>query len=278
MNCSRARDLIPDLAAGSLDSKLEAEVRAHIQGCPACAEDLQSLTQTLNLLDAMPTPKPSSRVRQSVYAAIEQEKRAVASSPVSKPKSARRSLLFWILQPVAACALIALGFLVGERHEAATAALPVATPASVAKADPSTQQQIAALQEKVDTMTQLVGYSLAKNSTNDRIAKVLTTGATLKPGEQVINNLITTMTLDPSANVRLNAVEALYAHADDPLVKAAVVSSLTHEASPIVQLALIDFVVGAHDHEAIPELQKLLSSEQTDTNVRDAAKTAIPQL
>jgi HEAT repeat protein len=94
----------------------------------------------------------------------------------------------------------------------------------------------------------------------------------------VINNLITTMTLDPSANVRLNAVEALYAHADDPLVKAAVVSSLTHEASPIVQLALIDFVVGAHDHEAIPELQKLLSSEQTDTNVRDAAKTAIPQL
>ncbi len=278
MNCSRARDLIPDLAAGSLDPTLEAELRAHVAACPACAEDLSTLTQTLNALDAMPTPKPSNRLRSSVYAAIEAEKRSVAATASAvRPRSTRRSLLFWIFQPVAACLLIAVGFVVGSRRTAAPVAVAPEV-ATTAKADPTTEKQIADLQAKVDSMTQIMGYSIAKNSTNDRLAKVLTTAATLKPGEQVIDNLITTMTLDPSANVRLNAVEALYAHASDQVVRAAAVASLTHEASPLVQIALIDFLVGAHDHEAVPELQKLVASEQTDPNVRDAAKNAIDQL
>ena len=267
----------PDLAAGSLDARTQEELRLHLAGCPACSEDLRTLTSTLHALDAMPTPKPSPRVRQSVYAAIAAEKRLIASSPAPaavRPRSSRRSVLFWIFQPIAACALIAVGFLAGHR----TAPAPVTAAPVATKPDPTTQQQIADLQAKVDTMTQMVGYSLTKNSTNDRIAKVLTTAATVKPGEQVIDNLITTMTLDPSANVRLNAVEALYAHADNAVVKAAVVASLTHESSPLVQIALIDFAVGAHDHEAVPELQKLIAADQTDPNVRDAAKNAIPQL
>ena len=70
---------------------------------------------------------------------------------------------------------------------------------------------MADLRTRVDTMGQLVEQSvLQKNTTGDRIETVLTAATLRKPDERVIDGLINSMAFDPSVNVRLNAINALY--------------------------------------------------------------------
>ena len=169
MTCDRVKDLLPDKAARRLTPAQDLAVSSHLDTCPACAADLASLQATLDALDALPLPSPSAQVRSGLLAAIEAEKRAARAA---RPAARRTSLAGWLARAAAAAALVALGFLLGARN----ARPPAPSPAEVA-----TQQQVAALQARVDSMTQLVGYTLSKGSTNDRIARVLTTAAVMKP-------------------------------------------------------------------------------------------------
>ncbi len=96
--------------------------------------------------------------------------------------------------------------------------------------------------------------------------------------DEVITKLINTLALDPSTNVRLSALEALYQHADKDVVRAGVLASLTREQNPLVQVSMIDFLVAARDREAAPTLQDLARSDKVDRSVRDAAQRALVQI
>jgi hypothetical protein len=104
---------------------------------------------------------------------------------------------------------------------------------------------------------------------------VLATAAEARPDATAIDDLIATLALDPSVNVRLNALEALYRHADQKVVRAAVLASLQRETNPLVQVAMIDFLTATRDREATPALQRLVLNDAADANVRDAARRAL---
>jgi negative regulator of sigma E activity len=283
MNCVRIREQLPSLLDDRLATAAAREIRAHLAGCPECEREFTTLSQTLRALDAMPAPSPTPRLRARVYAAIAAEQHALrtpAPAPIAAaPKPAARSRWFWLVQPLAAAALLVLGFTLGNRANVAPAAqpAPVAQPADAA----ATQRELADLRKKMDTMSQLVGYSLLQQqsrSSNERLRGVLTSAAVEKPDDKTINDLIGALALDPSANVRLNALEALYPHANQEVVRAGVLTSLPREQSPLVQISMIDFLVAARDREATSTLQKLSGNDQVDSNVRAAAKRALSQL
>src|SRR5476649_2894466 len=96
--------------------------------------------------------------------------------------------------------------------------------------------------------------------------------------ERVIDGLINSLAFDPSVNVRLNALNALYAHSDQEVVRAGVLACLPRETNPLVQVSMIDFLVGSKAREARPELTKLSADEKADTDVRDSARRAIDLL
>lgn len=283
MNCVRIREQLPSLLDDRLATAAAREIRAHLAGCPECEREFTTLSQTLRALDAMPAPSPTPRLRARVYAAIAAEQHALrtpAPAPIAAaPKPAARSRWFWLVQPLASAALLVLGFTLGNRANVAPAAqpAPVAQPADAA----ATQRELADLRKKMDTMSQLVGYSLLQQqsrSSNERLRGVLTSAAVEKPDDKTINDLIGALALDPSANVRLNALEALYPHANQEVVRAGVLTSLPREQSPLVQISMIDFLVAARDREATSTLQKLSGNDQVDSNVRAAAKRALSQL
>jgi negative regulator of sigma E activity len=283
MNCVRIREQLPSLLDDRLATAAAREIRAHLAGCPECEREFTTLSQTLRALDAMPAPSPTPRLRARVYAAIAAEQHALrtpAPAPIAAaPKPAARSRWFWLVQPLAAAALLVLGFTLGNRANVAPAVqpAPVAQPADAA----ATQRELADLRKKMDTMSQLVGYSLLQQqsrSSNERLRGVLTSAAVEKPDDKTINDLIGALALDPSANVRLNALEALYPHANQEVVRAGVLTSLPREQSPLVQISMIDFLVAARDREATSTLQKLSGNDQVDSNVRAAAKRALSQL
>lgn len=281
MTCIQIREQLPALLDDRLATAAVRDLRAHLAVCPDCERELATLGQTLRALDAMPAPSPTPRLRARVYAAIAAEQHALRSAPAPIAPAPRpaRPLWFRLIQPFAAAALLALGFILGQRQIPSPVAAPA--PAAIAAPDTATQRELAELRQKMDAMSQLVGYSILQQqsrSSNERLRGVLTSAAIAQPDDKIINDLIGALALDPSANVRLNALEALYAHADLDVVRAGVLTSLPREQSPLVQISIIDFLAAARDREAAPALQKLSNNHQADLNVRAAAKRALGQL
>jgi hypothetical protein len=270
MNCENCREKMAELVDARLDDATAASLRAHMAGCPDCARELDTLVRTLEALDALPADAPSHRLRARVMGQIETEKltlrtqaewassiRAAAAPTPGRPRA-------WLslsstLQLLGGCALLALGFVFGERT--------------------ADQHQLADLRARVDTMGQIVEQSVLQNRTaGDRLETVMTAASVRKPDERVIDGLINSMAFDPSVNVRLNALSALYSHAGQEVVRAGVAACLPRESNPLVQVSMIDFLVASRAREASPELTRLAADEHADTDVRESARRAVELL
>jgi anti-sigma factor RsiW len=278
MNCSQAQERFSELLDARLTESDTAAVRAHLAACPDCQRDYSSLAQTLAAMDKLPNPKPGPRLRSNFYAMLEEEKNSAASiraAVVRRHRAARVSVWRWILSPIAAVAIAFGSFHLGTRHGASTTA-----PVAVAPNDDSEmKRELAELRAKVDSVGQLVGYSLLQQrSTSERLQTVLATLDDKNPNQKILSNLIGALALDPSVNVRLSALDALYPHAEQALVRSGVLASLPREQNPLVQVAIIDFLVAARDAEATSELDRMARDESVDRQVRDAAKRGLAQL
>ena len=145
--------------------------------------------------------------------------------------------------------------------------------------DAATADTIARLQSKVDSMVPLVTYSvLQQQSTTERLKTVLGTLDLKQGDQQVVNGLLTALAFDPSVNLRLSALEALYPHADQPAVRSAVTASLPREPSPLVQVTMIDFLAASRDPAAFSTIEGVSRSQIYDQAVREAARRALAQL
>jgi hypothetical protein len=279
MNCQRARESFADLLDSRTPASAHQETRTHLAECPDCQREFAALSQTLNALDTMPVPQPSPRLRRNFYAMLEEEKHSAESVRVAveRPALARRAWLWRrIVSPLAGAALLLLGFVAGQRS-VVPAPLPQAVANTPSVETAAMQQKIAQLENQMNKMGTLVGYSLMLPA-NDRLREVFASSAQASPNEATVNELIRTLALDPSVNVRLAAIEKLYVHADQALVRASVLAQLNREPNPVVQVEMIEFIATAQDKEARPALTKLFADTTADENVRDAARRALAQL
>jgi predicted anti-sigma-YlaC factor YlaD len=272
MNCSAAQERFAELLDRRAAEGDLTEVRAHLASCPDCQREYAALAQTLAAVDRLPNATPAPRVRANFYAMLEEEKNSAESiraAVVRRRHNARLNLWRWILAPVGAVAIALAGFHFGTRY---------GTPAPAA-ADADTKREIAEMRRKLESIDQLVGISLLQQrSTSERLQTVLATLDQKNPDQKILSNLIGALALDPSVNVRLSALDALYPHSNQQLVRAGVLASLPREQNPLVQVAIIDFLVAARDRNATPELEKLAHNDQIDRAVREAATRALAQL
>lgn len=282
MNCQTAREAFPALLDHRTAPTAHVEERAHLAVCPDCQREFAALSRTLQDLDTLPVPAPSARLRTNFYAMLEEEKHSAASAVTAAERKRLResghgwALWRWLVGPLAAGGLVALGFVAGQR----TVVSPM--PAADRSAEVAAmQQQIQQLQREVSQVGTLVNYSLLQQQqrpANDRLRGVLTSATLENPGERTIQDLIGALAFDTSPNVRLRALEALYPHAEDEIVRAGVVASLPREQNPLVQVAMIDFLAATNDAQARPALEKLSATLGVDENVRTAARRALTQL
>lgn len=273
MNCSQAQERFSELLDDRLSERDTAEVRAHLANCPDCQREYSSLAQTLAALDHLPNAQPEPRLRANFYAMLEEEKNSAASiraAVVRRRHAARMNLWRWILSPVAAAAIALAGFHFGSRYS---------TPATAPVTDDATKRELAEMRAKLESIDQLVGISLLQQrSTSERLQTVLATLDQKNPDRKMLSNLIGALALDPSVNVRLSALDALYPHADQSIVRSGVLASLPRESNPLVQVAMIDFLVAARDRDAAPELERLARNQTIDRAVREAAQRGLAQL
>jgi HEAT repeat protein len=135
------------------------------------------------------------------------------------------------------------------------------------------------LSSEVESMRQALSASLlTRPSPSDRIQGVNTSARLKQPDPTTLGLLLRTLDEDPSLNVRLAAVDALFLFSGQPGVREGIVASLSKQTSPILQVALIDLLVGIRETRAAAALKSLIGSDKSAPEVRKRAELGIKEL
>jgi Putative zinc-finger len=110
MSCERVKDLVPEIALGTIDGEERAEALRHLATCSECRRLLDQLTTVVDeLLMLAPVQEPPAGFESRVIDALGFQRRA------PRRRLARR-LLVWLGPPVLAAAVTA-AVLVGVYHD-----------------------------------------------------------------------------------------------------------------------------------------------------------------
>lgn len=271
MTCDKIRENFADFLAGDLDEGTLREVRAHLTGCPACRAEIETLSALWTKLGVLPPEQPGPALREKFYgtleayiAGMEGEKEKPGLGRSLSRLAARLVPRRPVYQAALALALLAVGlgggFWLGGRR-------------------PSVSNEIQALRQEVGDMRQAAALSLLRQpSPSDRLMGVSWAGNVSQTGRPTVEALLRTLNEDPSVNVRLAAVEALYLFAGQSGVKEGLVRSLAAQRSPLIQVALIDLLVSVREKRALEALKILAADEKLEPGVRLKAESGVKEL
>ena len=255
MNCERFEERMSDYLAGRSTPELDA----HLETCADCraeAERLRGIWQNLGLIGA---GQPSRALRGRFYQSLEayQHGRETAAQP-KQP---------WFRLPVFQLAYAALLVLIG-----------VVAGHSLAGGGRNAVE-VAQLQGEVQNMRQMVTLALLQQqSPSERLRGVDWGTRVDNPDSQVLSALLSTLDHDTNVNVRLAAVDALRKFSEMPLVRRSLDRSLVRQESPLVQVALIDLLVGMRARDAAPGLRSLVNTTNINPDVKERAQWGLEQL
>jgi HEAT repeats len=237
---------------------------AHIASCEACRSEMSRVGALWQSLDLLPLEEPGGKVRERFYEVLSAYRQGLASA---ETHPVRR---WWIMpawEMAAAAALLAVGLGTGY----------------AVRGNGQPPAEVSQLREEVAGMRQLVALSLMQQQSANERLKGVSWSYQVEPSDtEVLNALVTTVNHDPNVNVRLAAVDALRPFTGSPVThltaRNAVVQALPKETSPIVQVALIDFLAELNERNAAPELRRLVSDPDIDVGVRKRAEWALERM
>ncbi|HMA54764.1 MAG TPA: HEAT repeat domain-containing protein, partial [Acidobacteriota bacterium] len=244
------------------------EVRKHILDCAACREDLEDLTVVWAKLGVLPEEQPGGAVRSRFYAMLEEAKDKIeAERKLARPARPRWTGWFTFHRPAFAASFSAFLLLVGVGA------------GWLLTGGRQAGEKYASLSREVQDMRQQVAQSLlSKPSASDRIQGVSYSAEIKNPSDTTLAALFQAVDSDPNPNVRLAAVDALYLFRDRPGVRESLVKSLAVQSYPLVQVALIDFLVEVRETRAIEALKKLIDAGELTPEVKTRAEQGLKQI
>ena len=281
MRCEDISTQLADHLAGSLGPSERAALESHLQSCPACREELNQASQTWQLLGDIPNGAPDSLAMRARFDAVladavrEAAVPAQPAQPIARrapdarvtPRGRssdwlRRSFAGQpLLQGCAALLVLLVGIQIGRGVK------------------PPPSSEVHELSQEVRDLRQMVTLSLMQQqSASERLKGVSWSSQLDRPGDEVVSALIDTLMHDTNVNVRLASIDALKRFADRDAVRTAAVQALDTQKSPLVQMALIDFVVETREHSAVDALRKLASDSTVNESVRTRAAWGIDHL
>jgi len=266
-DCDRYRQQIPECLAGWLDKAARELLVEHLEGCSGCRAELAAMGRVWRAMDALggeePGPEWGVRFRETLNAFSA----GLAEARREPQKRPRGWWWGWTERPVwqlaSAAGLLAIG-LAGGRF------LP-------AGRTPDTS--VAQLQGQVENLRQLVSLAmLNQSSPGSRLEGVVYAQQLARPDNDVEQALVEAARRDPNVNVRLAAVDGLGRYGSIPAVRRTLADGLMGEESPLVQVALIEFLVNAHARDCAVEMKQLAASPDAEPIVRQRAEWGLKQL
>lgn len=270
----RTRNLCADFESELLlylDGELAAERRTacakHLVSCRVCQAELDETRRALDLYQTLPAPEiAGTRFADMLAGALSAGD--ADQSPSTPLVSLQRR---WVgrvrlgrnapLVSLAASLVLVLagllaGLLLGRRETPGITVL---------------------VTELRETQTRLTLALLEHRSAADRLYGLEQSHFSNPTDERLISALLTVLDQDPSANVRLAAIDALYRMPDVSPFRDELVRSLERQPSPVIKLALIDLMVDLRIESSAKLLRRIASEDRNKTIAR-RARWALQQL
>jgi HEAT repeat protein len=138
---------------------------------------------------------------------------------------------------------------------------------------------IVELRRELHDMREMLTLSLMQQqSAAERLRGVSGSSQIDQPGGEIVRALLDTLMHDPNVNVRLASVDALRRFAGEAAVQQGTVEALGESSFPLVQIALIDFMVETKDKRAVDALRRLSEDTMANEAVRGRAVWGLQQL
>jgi hypothetical protein len=270
MKCQDVEKFSLDYLMNRLPSVEAKELEAHAASCAVCENLLEGMKTTWARLDEQPrdTPGPGLRLRFDEMLSAEKRLRTGRKSR-SLVKEKTSGWLSRRIPPQPAFGfalsfgLIVIGFLSGY----------------IVRGGAAGSGEVSALHSEMTEMRQMLTLSLLNQpSSSERLLGVQVSKQIPKPDDAVIEALVHSLNADPSTNVRLAAVDALYLYRDRPRIREALVRSLESQKSPLVQIQLIDLLVEIREQKALDALRFLIQKNKLNADVKEHAEWGIQKL
>ena len=260
MTCSHAQELIAGYWQHELTSADAPLLQQHLESCAECSAQMAVLGGLWERLADLPVPEPSLALDARWRSTLE----SLALPRRASPPRTWSFANFWPRNPVwqaaIALACLVIGLLAGTNL-------------------PRRNNEIAKLHEEIASTREMVALSLLQQqSATERLRGVDYTGRMHTMEPEVVSALTEAVAHDPSVNVRLAAIDALSKASGSPGVLQSLTQSLPRQDSPMVQAALIDYLVEARDRKALGALRQLAAQPDLNPAVLERTHFALQQL
>ena len=235
----------------------------HLQECEQCASTYRGIARTLALVGDLDVPDRDERYGLEVWQRIRHDL-APQEAPFWMDFFGRRLGLLGAL-----AVLVVAAFGAGRFWASGTAAQPDALQAA----------NLAEVRGELREMRQMLTLSLMQQqSATERLRGVSGSAQIDQPGNEIVGALLDTLLHDPNVNVRLAAVDALRRFSGQDAVRRGTIQALSEASFPLVQIAIIDFIVETRDRQAVDALERLSEDSMANEAVRGRAVWGLQQL
>jgi type I site-specific restriction-modification system R (restriction) subunit len=140
-------------------------------------------------------------------------------------------------------------------------------------------EELVALRKEMESTKQLMQSMLQnQSSASQRLQGVTVAMQITTADDDVVKALVRAMNEDQSSNVRLAALDALAHFSQEPEVRKALITSLTSQTDPLVQIALIQLLVRLKEKSVVKDLERMVEDETNLKAVKDEAYNGILKL
>lgn len=244
--------------------KRRDRVDQHLQECESCAATYRDIAHTLALVGDVKVPERDERYGLETWQRIRHDLPSQEVPWFMGVMAWHRSAL------AGAVALLIVAAFVTGRYWPRP---------DWAAQDASQARNLADVRSELREMREMLTLSLMQQqSATERLRGVSGSAQIDQPGSEIVGALVDTLMHDPNVNVRLACVDALRRFSGRDEVRRGTIQALGESSFPLVQIALIDYIVETKDKRAADALRRLSEDSMANEAVRGRAVWGLQQL
>jgi hypothetical protein len=266
MQCHEAEPLLIDYLDGELNDQLQAAVKKHLETCAHCKKDVDEYQLLFLAIEENKLEKPGPGLREKFESMLQSELNIHATSAILKGQKQRNITTAkkppYLLRVAASILLVAGGMLIGTKIRIGST--------------PKATNEMAELKTEIREMKEVILLNLLEDeSASERIKAVSFAEDMENPDHNILDALIHTMNHDKNVNVRLAALYSVAKFAGAQVVRDSMVTSLSKQTEPIMQIVLINLLTEKRERKAIGPIREILKNKTTLKPVKDIAEKGL---
>ncbi len=252
MELDKIKSLLNKYYNGDTSLEEEEYIRQNLKSLDDLPDELKAVAELFSMMSALETDTTEQQ--------IEPQNQSVKEIPLQQPKAVS---LYWINRIAAGFALLIIGVLAGW----------------LIGREVGANSEVAAIRNDLNEMKQLVALSQLQNkSASERIMATYEFKKLDSANDEILDALIYTFQNDDNPNVKNAAAEALFKFGNRDKVRKAFINGLTTQSDPVLQIKLIEMLVGLNEKRALPKLQQMMEQESQMKIVKQKAAEGIGRL